>query len=66
MWQRATPLIVASVLLCLTIGLAAWGLGRHLRDERAFAVTQHAMARIDMCGPASPIALPSLSAWPHS
>ena len=48
MWQRATPLIAAAGLLCLTIVLAAWGLGRHLRDERAFAVTQHAMARIDM------------------
>lgn len=48
MWQRATPLIVAAGLLCLTIALAAWGLGRHLRDERAFAVAQHGMARIDM------------------
>ena len=48
MWQRATPLLVAAGLLCLTIVLAARGLGRHLRDERAFAVTQHAMARIDM------------------
>lgn len=48
LWQRATPLVVAAGLLCLAIVLAAWGLDRHLRDERAFAVTQHAMARIDM------------------
>ncbi|MEP9352069.1 EAL domain-containing protein [Xanthobacter sp. KR7-65] len=48
LWQRATPLMVASGMLCLTIALATYGIGRHLRDERAFAEGQHAMARLDI------------------
>ncbi|MFS8039248.1 putative bifunctional diguanylate cyclase/phosphodiesterase [Xanthobacter sp. AM11] len=47
MWERVLPILLTAGLLCLTIALVSFGLGRHMLRSRAFAETQHAMARTD-------------------
>lgn len=47
LWRRALPILVAAGLLCLAICLIAYFVAHQILAERAFAKTQHFMARHD-------------------
>lgn len=47
LWGRLAPIAVAAAFMCVTIALLTYGLIRHVNDERAFADTQRATARLD-------------------